>query len=126
MRRMTRYERWRFIAFAMYFVFFIGAVASMFISDEFSSWYGILILVSFAPQLLFHLAVWHNWRGILDEQLARDQERTIATGQSYFPGTAERQRRSLQRISRWATIGISIVIGFMVVMLVLEVGGWLG
>jgi hypothetical protein len=110
----------------MYFVFFIGAVASMFISDEFSSWYGILILVSFAPQLLFHLAVWHNWRGILDEQLARDQERTIATGQSYFPGTAERQRRSLQRISRWATIGISIVIGFMVVMLVLEVGGWLG
>lgn len=126
MRRMTRYERGQTIAFTMYFVFFIGAFASRFVSTEFSSWYGILVLVSFTPQLLFHLAVWRNWRGIVDEQIVHEQDQAMAGGRSYPPGTAQRRREQLRRTSRWVAIGMSIVVVFMVVVLVLEVGGWLG
>ncbi len=99
MRRMTRYERGRTVAFAMYFVFFLGAFASRFVSDEFLSWYAILVLVSFVPQLLFHLAAWRNWRGIVDEQIVREQDQAMINGRSYLPGKAERRRGQLKRTS---------------------------
>lgn len=124
MRRMTRYARWQFIAFVVYFVLFFGAFINRFVIDDFS--FSILMLVCVVPQLLFHLAVWRNWRGIVDEQIVREQDRAMAGGRSYLPGTAERRRRSLQRGSMWMMIMFGLVFSFLVVVVVLDVGGWLG
>jgi hypothetical protein len=125
MKRMTRYERWQFIASMVYFVLFMGAFASRFVSNSFSSWYSIVLLIAVTPQLLFHLAVWRNWRGIVGEQIVREQDQAMAAERSYPPSTAQRRRGRLQRTSRWVSIGMSLVIVFMVVVLVLELGGWL-
>ena len=119
MRRMTWYEAGQIVtSFVILLMVGIGFFSS-------AIWTFGVRLACVAAILLYHVWIMRNWRGIVDEQIGREQDRAMAAGRSYLPGTAQRRRRSLQRGSMLMTIMFGLVFSFLLVVVVLDVGGWL-
>jgi hypothetical protein len=123
MRRMTRYEAGQFITLAASLLFFGALLWQIFGDRGFGVW-SLLIYVLFpGVEFAFHFAVFHNWRGITDEHVAREQERAQQAGYRYTPAP-EQRRATLQRMGKWMSIlWGTLTITFLVGTVVLYVGG---
>lgn len=126
MRRMTRYEHGQWIVTIVTLVFPGPFVVGVFRNGPFGVWQALALFTYASSQLVFQLAVAQNWRDMVDEQITREQHQAMANGRSYLPGTAERRRRSLQRVSMLMTITSGLLLSFAVVFVILDRGRWLG
>lgn len=116
-RTMTWFERGRIGASLASFVL-VGTILTSFFGNGGSQlWRGVVILICIGIQLLFHLVVMSNWRGVVDQQLQHERDRLRQTGFEVDAGAAQQRRKSLRRTS--TAFSVLYALMFMVLLFAL-------
>ncbi len=124
MRRMARYEAGQ-LATTVASLIFVGVMMFDIVGGRsFGAWSVLAYLFYPLIGFLFALAVWRNWRGIVDEQVAREQDRTRKANYRFLP-PPEKRSTTLQRINKWMTLMWGRVVSFYLVGVVLYLTGYL-
>jgi hypothetical protein len=103
---------------------FVGMMIFRIVGNrDFSGWSMLIYLPYTLISFLFSLAIWRNWRGIVDEQVVREHDRARQAGYRFLLAP-EKWRNTLQRINKWMTFLWGMMVLFVLASIVLYLTGY--
>ncbi len=124
MRRVTRYEVGQLATTAALLILVGVTMFDIFGERSFGAWSVLAYLFYPLIGFLSVLAVWRNWRGMLDEQVAREQDRARQAKLPLLSG-ARKVAYHVAAHQQVDDVYVGTVVSFYLVGVVLYLAGYL-